>query len=717
MHGGRDAPRAARKRVDELIEAVQLPKAFGDRYPHELSGGQRQRATLARSLALQPKLLIADEPTSALDVSVQARVLELFLELQQDLGFAALFISHDLAVVDMLADRIAVLYRGDLVETGTTAQVLGAPAAPVHAAPARVAAGARPGRAGRATAYAGATGAGRGLTRRDPLQEARPTSSDAAPASTAWSRSSSCTPRRTCAARSVATAARGRRGRGPMIAVERPGGRRGRRLHRVPGRPGPADPGRRRGDPDGPAAARSSRSSASAAPASRPSPPPSPGARRAARARARPSAHRRRRAHRPRPADPGLRASSRRLDAPDRSIGYLPQDAGDRAQPRPHRGRGHRRADLRPRPPLRPAGGRRCIVARLRRRGAPAARHDAPANVGALERAAAARRPGAGARARAAAPRRRRAGPRRRRARAAGRARGPGDLQRDRQFSAVVVSSDLREARALADRVAVMRRRPPGRARHVRRGARRPRRPLRQGPRRDRGAPRRTSSGAEPLRAGRRRRADRWPPAPVPARTGPRARERTDAARGHRAVVPTAARRCRPGPQSGPVAVLPAPADRPDAARPRPSTERPARAAVDAGRRRPSPLGTDTRGIVWLDHRDPSGLDDALAPHPRRRVGAAAVRRASTPSRDLIAARRPRAAHDGQGRLRRAGRRARARADPRDAAGRCQTRARASSWATEPRGRLALRPARRRHRRRRHRARVPAAARAVRRAT
>jgi len=121
---------SARKRVDELLEAVQLPKAFGDRYPHELSGGQRQRASLARALALEPTLLIADEPTSALDVSVQARVLELFAELQKEFGFAALFISHDLAVVDMLADRIAVLYHGELVEEGPGSQVLGAPQHP-----------------------------------------------------------------------------------------------------------------------------------------------------------------------------------------------------------------------------------------------------------------------------------------------------------------------------------------------------------------------------------------------------------------------------------------------------------------------------------------------------------------------------------------------------------------------------------------------------------
>lgn len=122
--------RDARSRVDELLEAVQLPREFGDRFPHELSGGQRQRASLARALALQPKLLIADEPTSALDVSVQARVLELFAELQKEFGFAALFISHDLAVVDILADRIAVLYHGVLVEEGTGADVLGNPQHP-----------------------------------------------------------------------------------------------------------------------------------------------------------------------------------------------------------------------------------------------------------------------------------------------------------------------------------------------------------------------------------------------------------------------------------------------------------------------------------------------------------------------------------------------------------------------------------------------------------
>jgi peptide/nickel transport system ATP-binding protein len=127
---GRGTGAQARKRVDELLEAVQLPRAYGDRFPHELSGGQRQRASLARALALDPKLLIADEPTSALDVSVQARVLELFAELQREFRFASLFISHDLAVVDLVADRIAVLYRGQLVEEGTGAQILGEPEHP-----------------------------------------------------------------------------------------------------------------------------------------------------------------------------------------------------------------------------------------------------------------------------------------------------------------------------------------------------------------------------------------------------------------------------------------------------------------------------------------------------------------------------------------------------------------------------------------------------------
>jgi peptide/nickel transport system ATP-binding protein len=130
VHGRVKDASSARARVDDLLEAVQLPRGYGDRYPHELSGGQRQRASLARAIALEPKLLIADEPTSALDVSVQAKVLELFSELQSEFGFAALFISHDLAVIDILADRIAVLHDGELVEEGIGADVLVAPQDP-----------------------------------------------------------------------------------------------------------------------------------------------------------------------------------------------------------------------------------------------------------------------------------------------------------------------------------------------------------------------------------------------------------------------------------------------------------------------------------------------------------------------------------------------------------------------------------------------------------
>ena len=115
------------KRVEDLLDQVHLPRAMRNRYPHELSGGQRQRVGIARALALSPKLLIADEPTSALDVSVQARVLELFQQLQAEYGFACLFISHDLAVVEILSNRIAVLNHGDLVEIGSRQQILREP--------------------------------------------------------------------------------------------------------------------------------------------------------------------------------------------------------------------------------------------------------------------------------------------------------------------------------------------------------------------------------------------------------------------------------------------------------------------------------------------------------------------------------------------------------------------------------------------------------------
>ena len=116
-------------RVSELLDLVELPRTYRNRYPHELSGGQRQRVGIARALALSPKLLVADEPTSALDVSVQARVLDLLMEIQKEQQFATLFISHDLAVVDLLSDRIAVMKLGEIVEQGSRDEILRNPKA------------------------------------------------------------------------------------------------------------------------------------------------------------------------------------------------------------------------------------------------------------------------------------------------------------------------------------------------------------------------------------------------------------------------------------------------------------------------------------------------------------------------------------------------------------------------------------------------------------
>jgi peptide/nickel transport system ATP-binding protein len=114
-------------KVEELLDMVELPRSYRNRYPHELSGGQRQRVGIARALSMNPDILIADEPTSALDVSIQARFLELLQELQDKLNFACLFISHDIAVVEILAHRIAVMQHGVLVEIGDRNQILRAP--------------------------------------------------------------------------------------------------------------------------------------------------------------------------------------------------------------------------------------------------------------------------------------------------------------------------------------------------------------------------------------------------------------------------------------------------------------------------------------------------------------------------------------------------------------------------------------------------------------
>lgn len=127
VHAKRIGAAERRRRVAAALDAVRLPTTFAARGPRELSGGQRQRVSLARALVLGPRLLVADEPTSALDVSVQQIVLDVISELQDELGFACLFVTHDLAVIQPFADRVAVLRRGRVVEQGATEQTLSHP--------------------------------------------------------------------------------------------------------------------------------------------------------------------------------------------------------------------------------------------------------------------------------------------------------------------------------------------------------------------------------------------------------------------------------------------------------------------------------------------------------------------------------------------------------------------------------------------------------------
>jgi glutathione transport system ATP-binding protein len=122
-HGLINDAKAVKRRVDELLERVGLPSSVASRYPHEFSGGQRQRVCIARALASDPKLIIADEALSALDVSIQAQIINLFMDLQAERGLAYLFISHDMAVVEKMSHRVAVLYLGQIMEMGSRAQV------------------------------------------------------------------------------------------------------------------------------------------------------------------------------------------------------------------------------------------------------------------------------------------------------------------------------------------------------------------------------------------------------------------------------------------------------------------------------------------------------------------------------------------------------------------------------------------------------------------
>jgi ABC-type oligopeptide transport system ATPase subunit len=130
IHENRNSKAGIRSRVVELLRAVGLDESILQRFPHEFSGGQRQRIGIARALALRPKFIVADEPVSALDVSVGAQIVNLLAQLQRDFGLTYLFISHSMPVVRYLSTRIAVMYRGKIVEVGETAQITERPQHP-----------------------------------------------------------------------------------------------------------------------------------------------------------------------------------------------------------------------------------------------------------------------------------------------------------------------------------------------------------------------------------------------------------------------------------------------------------------------------------------------------------------------------------------------------------------------------------------------------------